>query len=337
MYKLDIAPKITKELLLSKYSQETFFEHYLGVSVKKGLFKSPSIIRVDNNPTCSFYKDQKGNLKYKDFAGPTFDFVGCVMHIFKCSYYKALQIIAHDFGFIELERVEKNPPKIEYSGYELKQTEKAKIQVEIKEFSEKELNWWLSFGVSITTLKKFKVFSIKSVFLNGVYFTSSTETTPIYGYYGGENSEGDELWRIYFPTKRNYRFLSNWSSTMIQGAKQLPKSGEFVVVTKSLKDVMSLYEFGIPAIAPNSENLFLTESQYEKLHQKFGQIYILYDRDLPGVKSANKIRKKFKSLKVLLIPKVKDFTDYVKKYGTLKTFNLIEEWQEKRKKSLLNE
>ena len=124
---------------------------------------------------------------------------------------------------------------------------------------------------------------------------------------------------------------------MIQGAKQLPKSGEFVVVTKSLKDVMSLYEFGIPAIAPNSENLFLTESQYEKLHQKFGQIYILYDRDLPGVKSANKIRKKFKSLKVLLIPKVKDFTDYVKKYGTLKTFNLIEEWQEKRKKSLLNE
>lgn len=43
---------------------------------------------------------------------------------------------------------------------------------------------------------------------------------------------------------------------MIQGSKMLPKSGEFVVVTKSLKDVMALYEFGIPAIAPNSENLF---------------------------------------------------------------------------------
>jgi hypothetical protein len=337
MYKLDVAPKITKELLLSKYSQETFFEHYLGVPVKKGLFKSPSIIRTDNNPTCSFYKDKKGNLKYKDFAGPTFDFVGCVMYIFNCSYYKALRIIANDFGFIEIEKVEKNPPKMEYTGHELKQTDKAKIEVEIKEFSQRELDWWGTYGIGLPTLKKFKVFSIKSVFLNGVYFTSSSESCPIYGYYGGENSDGDELWRLYMPTKRTYRFLSNWSSTMIQGSKMLPKSGEFVVVTKSLKDVMALYEFGIPAIAPNSENLFLTETQYEKLQTKFQQIYILYDRDLPGVKSANRIRKKFDGLQVLLVPKVKDFTDYVKKYGTYKTFNLIEEWLEKRKKNLPNE
>lgn len=124
---------------------------------------------------------------------------------------------------------------------------------------------------------------------------------------------------------------------MIQGAKQLPKFGEFLVVTKSLKDVMALHEFGIPAIAPNSENLFLTEAQYEKLKLRFTDIYILYDRDLPGVRSANKIRKKFVGLKVLLVPKVKDFTDYVKKYGTLKTLNKIEEWLEKRKSMLPNE
>jgi hypothetical protein len=35
------------------------------------------------------------------------------------------------------------------------------------------------------------------------------------------------------------------------------------------------------------------------------------------------------------MPKTKDFTDYVKKYGTLKTLNLIEQWQEKRKKNIL--
>ena len=54
MFELEVTPKITKELILSKYSQETLFEHYLGVSVKKGLFCSPSIIRVDKTPTCSF-------------------------------------------------------------------------------------------------------------------------------------------------------------------------------------------------------------------------------------------------------------------------------------------
>ena len=118
---------------------------------------------------------------------------------------------------------------------------------------------------------------------------------------------------------------------MIQGAKQLPNDGDFIVVTKSLKDVMSLYEFGISAIAPNSENLFLTEAQYLKLQAKFKDIYLLYDRDLPGVRAANKFRKQFPDLQILLMPKVKDFTDYVKKYGTLKTLNLIDKWLEKRK------
>lgn len=334
MYKLEVPQRITKELLLSKHTQETYFEHYLGIPVKKGLFCSPPLIRKDNKPTCAFYKDKKGILKYKDFAGPTFDFVGAVMHIYDCSYYKALRIIGNDFGFIELD-IPKNLPKIVYSGFELNETKKAKIQVEIQDFSKKELDWWLSFGITINTLKKFKVFSVKSVFLNDRYFTSSSNSSPIYGYYGGKDSEGNELWRLYMPTKVKYRFLSNWSSTIIQGSKQLPKDGDFIVITKSLKDVMSLYEFGITAIAPNSENLFLTEAQYVKLQSKFKDIYLLYDRDLAGVRAANRIRKQFIDLKVLLVPKVKDFSDYVKKYGTLKTLNLIDEWLEKRK--LLNQ
>lgn len=332
MYKLEIAPKVTRELLLQKNSQEMYFEHYLGVPIKKGLFRSPPIIRSDNNPTCSFYKNKNGVLMYKDFAGPTFDFIGCVMHLFTCNYYNALRIIAHDFNIIPMSDIPKNPPKMIYTNAILEKTSKAQIQVEIKDFTEKELKWWESFGVSENTLKKYQVYSIKSVFLNGTYFTSSSDTSPIYGYYGGTTSDGMELWRLYMPTKRNYRFLSNWSQEMIQGAKQLPKSGEFVVITKSMKDVMSLYEFGITAIAPNSENLFLTVNQFEKIKFRFKTIYLLYDRDLAGVKSANKIRKKFPEVKVLLMPKTKDFSDHVKKYSLNSTFKLVEEWLKNRQK-----
>lgn len=327
MFQLD-SIRITKELLLSRNSQETYFEHYLGISVKKGLFVSPSIIRVDHKPTCSFFKDSQGNLVYNDFAGPKFNFVGCVMYIFNCSYHKALKIIANDFNIVESKNTEKNIRKIEYSGVILSETKSSNIQVEIKDFSKKELDWWNSFGISKKTLDKFKVFSIKSIFLNGYYFSSSSESSPIYGYYGGKNSEGNELWRLYMPTKRSYRFLSNWSSTIIQGAKQLPKTSDFLVVTKSLKDVMSLYEFGITAIAPNSENIFLTEAQYKKVKNRFNKIFLLYDNDLPGIRSMNKIRKKFKDINVLYIPKkfkCKDFTDFVKKYGSLKTLNYIDE------------
>ena len=31
---------------------------------------------------------------------------------------------------------------------------------------------------------------------------SSSEQCPIYGYYGGEDSENNELWRLYMPTKK---------------------------------------------------------------------------------------------------------------------------------------
>lgn len=333
MYSLEISPRITKELLLSKHSQETYFEHYLGVPVKQGLFISPPIIRVDKKPTCAFYKNKTGVLKYKDFAGPTFDFVGAVMHIYSVSYYKALRIIANDFGYITIKNLPKNIAKIEYSGNVLEETEHARILVETQDFSKKELAWWASFGISLKTLNKFKVFSIKSVFLNDKYFGSSSEKSPIYGYYGGENTNGDELWRLYMPSKIKYRFLSNWHSTLIQGSKQLPKEGEFIVITKSLKDVMALYEFGITAIAPNSENLFLTEKQYAKVESKFQEVYLLYDNDLPGVRAAQRIRKQFPKVHILLMPKVKDFSDFVKKHGIFKTFKLIEEWQEKRMKS----
>jgi hypothetical protein len=336
MYLLETDLRITKELLLSKNTQETYMEHYLGVPVKKGLFCSPAIIRADKTPTCAFYKDKRGILKFKDFAGPTFDFIGAVMHVFNCSYYKALKIVANDFGFIDNPKEVKNPPKISYSGKIIEVTERARIQVELQDFSDKELAWWGSFGISIKTLKKFKVFSIKSVFLNGNYHTSSSESSPIFGYYGGLDSDSNELWRLYMPTKRKYRFLSNWSATMIQGAKQLPKSGEFIVITKSMKDVMSLYEHGVTAIAPNSENLFLTDAQYKKITNMFKDIYLLYDRDLPGVRAANKLRKQFPGLTVLLTPKVKDFSDYVKKYGSLKTLNKIDEWL-LRKKNTRNE
>jgi hypothetical protein len=56
---------ITKEFLLSKYSEETYMTHYLGIPVKKGLFKSP--LRGDKTPTCSFFRNKSGELIFKDF------------------------------------------------------------------------------------------------------------------------------------------------------------------------------------------------------------------------------------------------------------------------------
>jgi len=326
MFSLDETPRITKEFLLSKNSPETYMEYYLGVPVKRGLFCSPSIIRKDSKPTCSFYKNKKGDVIYKDFAGPTFNFIGAVMYIFNCSYPKALKIIANDFGYLKIPNYEVNLPRIIPTGNVLKNTERAIIQVEVKNFSEKELTWWGSFGVPIKTLNKFKVFSIKHVFLNGIYFTSSTESSPIFGYYGGENLEGYEFWRIYMPTKRNYRFLSNWPSSMVQGAKYLPKAGNHCFIIKSYKDVMNLYEFGFISCAPTSENILITQHQIDKITNLYKNIIIFFDNDLAGVKNANKYKKKYK-LKCIFIKRkyAKDISDLYKKVSNTVFWTIVEE------------
>lgn len=124
---------------------------------------------------------------------------------------------------------------------------------------------------------------------------------------------------------RSYKFISNWQKTKLQGVHMLPEDGgNYIVITKSLKDVMLLYEYNIPAIAPCSENLFLTDRQYKKIKEKFTRIYLLYDRDLPGVNASVKIKKEHPDIKVLLMPKGhKDLTDFRKACGKKKTIELV--------------
>lgn len=55
--KLEFEPTITKQYLLDRASQETYLEYYLGIPVKKGLFKSP--LRADNNPTLLLLQEQE--------------------------------------------------------------------------------------------------------------------------------------------------------------------------------------------------------------------------------------------------------------------------------------
>lgn len=307
-----LEPKITKEFLLSKNSEETYMSTYLRVPIKRGLFCSP--LRKDHKPTCSFCHSKKGELMYHDFGtGFHENFVGVVMEIHKCSYQEALNVIAEDFGY--LSKAEDRPAvKIKVSNVKLEEKTETLIQIKPKAFSEQELKWWKGFGVTEKTLKKYKVFSCDSIFLNGDYFSSSSPRVPIYGYYCGKKN-GQELWRIYFPSKRSFRFLSNVGKSYIQGAKQLPKTGDVLFLEKSLKDVMCLYEHGLSACAPCSENILLSNLQMSHLQKRFSKMYLFWDNDEPGRTAAHKYKEKFPHLTCIeLKPEIaKDISDCCQK------------------------
>lgn len=316
--------ELSKELILSKYSEENIFEHY-GVPIQKGLFCSK--LRSDSHPTVSLYRNKHGRLICHDFGdGSSRDCFAYVQALFNVSYYMALQIIANDFGIIDRKTIKKNKAKLEYTDHKIETAEQAKINVEIRDWTKKDLDWWNKFGISLDTLKKFKVYPIKNAWLNDNIFYILNDNQSVYGYYGGIK-DGIELWRLYYPGRSRFKFVSNWKSNQIQGAHMLSKSdNNFIVISKAMKDCMLLYEYGITAIAPCSENLFITDSQYSKLKQKFSKIFILYDRDLAGISNMNKVRKKYSDVIPLIIPAeagYKDLTDIYKYRGKKYTSDLI--------------
>lgn len=313
---ISLQPKITKDFILSKVNQESIMQYYTGNDVTSRKLVT-SCLRNDNHVTVGYYKSKSGIFYMHDFA--TNEHIDCwnlVMRLYNCNYYEALKIIAKDFHLIESDNsvVNVKIPKIIDS---LKETESSKIQVQIKKYSESELNWWKQFGISLKTLKKFHVYSLQHVFINGELRFTSSNKCPIYGYYFGKDKNHKELWKIYFPLKTEYRFLNNLSKKVLQGYHQLPKTGELLVITKSMKDLMAMYEFGIPAVSPNSETLFIDDKKLEEFKQRFKYILVIYDNDKAGLHNMWLIRKQHPELNYFYMPWYlsKDFTDSIKLVG----------------------
>lgn len=309
-----LQPNITKDFILSKINQESIMQHYTGLNVNsKKLSLSP--LRNDKKVTCGFYKSKNGILYLHDFAtGEHFDCWNVVMRLYNCSFYKALRIIAEDFHLIDSTEVHKKSPAIVDS---IKQTESAKIQCQIKDFTNDELKWWSDFGIDKKLLKKYHIFSIKNVFLNGDIRFTSTNKFPIYGYYFGKDKNKEEKWKIYMPFSETCRFIGNLTQKILQGYKQLPKTDDLLIINKSMKDTVCLRGFGFSSISPNSETTFPSEKQMEEFQKRFKHILIIFDNDKAGLHNLWKVRKKYPQLNYYYLPKwlAKDFTDAVKKVG----------------------
>lgn len=321
-------PKLNKDLILSKVTEEQIFAFYIGSHIrnKNKLFRSS--LREDKNPTCSLYRNKSGSLIYKDFAtGQHLNCFGYVMELYRCDYFQSLEIIANDFGIIK-SNISKNKGKIISKDFKIEEKEFSKIQVEIQDFSEQELKWWLKYGITKDILDKYNVYSCKHVFLNNQLIAKSQQHCPIFGYYG-KKYQGNELWKIYFPKRKESRFMGNYPSKKMQGYEQLPKSGKIVCITKSMKDSMTLYSLGIPACAPNSETVIPSEAIINDLKKRFKYIVCLWDNDYTGISFLNKFKKQYPELIYTWIPRklgAKDISDYYKENGREKTLNLIKEF-----------
>ena len=314
----DFRPSLTRQYILSHVSEEEIFEKY-GVSVQEGSFCSP--LRKDRSPTCVFYRARNSNKLYlRDWAGyfhgDCFDLVG--LQTKSDNFNSILQRIATDFGLLPGQVYTPDRQPLFSTVRITKQL--CEIRVKRRSWNDYDREFWGQWDFKKETLELYHTQPVERVWVNGeLVYTYMRPMDVGYVYHFG-----DYDYKVYFPRREKYRFLHN-NAEIVQGYLQLPPNGEFCIVTKSLKDIMKLYEFGIAAVAPMSESQMLSTDMLTDLRQRFTKLFSLYDNDRPGKRTTVRMRSE-QGMIPLLMPKgyPKDFTDFYNQRGYDDTLALIE-------------
>jgi len=315
---------LTKDNILTVSSEEEIMRYYLGFDFEIGrTYNSP--LRKDNNPSFALYYNRYNQLKFKDFNGIQGSCFDLVMNLYNLGFVETLIRINNNMklglGYQDGSNQHSEKDVVRYTGFKAKIIKKSNlIQFKPQHFTPQDLEYWHQYGITKDILKKYDVYSAKYVFLNKVLVLRYFYNNPIYCY------KFSNAIKVYRPEakKGNFKWMSNITSRDIQGLNQLPKSGNTLIITKALKDVMCLHALGYNAIAPQSETTYMAEDIVKDITSRFNHIYILFDLDDAGRKGAYMLNTYLDS-KIVFIPYVdyKDITDYYKVMGKTKTLKLL--------------
>jgi len=315
----------SKENILKLIPQEDIFKRYFGEFTTGCAYNSP-LRKGDSNPSFNIYYSD-GILLYKDFAHSTGDCFKFVQELYGLSYKEAINKILTDF---EIDKTKVVIPNRSFTN-KTKVKESICLQIEKREFSEKDINYWKQFYISRNTLDYYKVYSVSKIFRNKYLFLSINKDVLCFAYLVNNN------FKIYFPLNEKYKWYSNirfYSIKDIQGFEQLdlyenkPKK-ELLIITKSLKDVMVFYELGIDSIAISSESVTLSKEYIDYLLEYYNNIIINTDNDEQGNKIIQSYKDTYKdyiNITYFQIPTTagtKDPAEFVKKYDLQTLKNLI--------------
>lgn len=300
---------LTEEYLYHFISPEEIFSKYLGVQVVLNR-KIISPLRNDKRPTATFgYRN--GTLLFTDWNGEfSGNCIQLVQHIENCSYRKAINKIAEDF---KISGNKLPSPKKTESNKKAKVQQVKKFKAVWGELDSPQLSYFRQYGITIQTLKNYNVHKLEALWMNSELLYIKTKNDPAVLYLE------DNWFKAYFYTRKTSRFYSQGNG--IQGLNQLKFESDLLIIQKSLKDVMLMYELGFESIAPPSENTYISELQIRMLQDKYDNIVVIMDDDLAGIRAMNHYKKL--GLKTVVIPNCKDATDYCKAFGIKKTEKIL--------------
>lgn len=340
---------LTKDYVLKNVSQITIFSTYLNIPVtiiqdcidNNTMITSP--LRSDFKPTCGFRYDNKGKLKFKDFAGyfwgDCFDVVALILSKLnkrvysvtdKRDFYDVLKHITVTFSdiFYGTNKDINLSNEIQFAIDKIK-SDKPVIEIVVRNWTDRDIKWWGKFGIDIHTLNVNFVYPVEQYYIDRSvnpqpkYFYDVKD--PCYAYMLGVDKNGKHNIKLYFPQrKKGVRFITNCNH--LEGIYNLGKTEyDIIVITKSTKDRIALHSavasslYGganIGIINVPHETYKLRQYEYDWLSSKLsnnGFIVSLMDNDIPGIKEARWLKQNYK-IQPLIIPRstnAKDFSDLV--------------------------
>jgi hypothetical protein len=317
----DIPLEMSFDWLFSRVNQEDVYMKYFGFCDLNTKYTNP--LRVDKKADCNFFWNN-GVLFFKDFAYKTYTCVMVVMEMENISYYQALWKIYDIFikknnsiNNLHTAKIVKKP-----------NTERKNLQVKCVGYRREDVLYMKEFGVHTEFFKLANWFSVDKIWINDNLIWYYRKDDPCIGYYFGQGK-----WKLYFYKRKEYRFLSNCSQDILQGEHLLPEKSDYLVITKSYKDVGVLHKFNIPSVAPQAESIILSNNQMSRLYCVSKTIFTLSDYDNAGIHFAWQMRKLYNTIPLFFTEKLwsrkqgylgaKDISDFFKLHGENNLLNLI--------------
>ena len=315
---------ISREDILKHVTQEQVYSFYMDEKITTlGVYHSP--LREDNIPSFAlfFHRVDRNVLMFKDFAtGDSGDFIAMVRKLFNLSYSQALEKVAYDLGLSNYG-VSADKQTVNYT--KITQKQKVDLGIKIRPWQVLDKTFWQAFGIKKSTLKKFNVFPISHVFYN-----NNAVKVSKHAYVYAEKKDNQLTYKIYQPFEDKLKkWINNANYSVHQGYTQLPESGELLIITKSLKDVMSIYDcINMPAIGLQSESVMMKDAVMHEYKSRFNKVICLFDNDPAGIKLSKEFSKRYNIPHFFVenLSNAKDFSDLIKatnkEYG-IEFFNKI--------------
>ena len=286
--------QLSKEDILAKVSVHDIQRHFAGQYQIDKLYKCP----FHNERSASFHFMEKGGLKYKCFGcGTSGDIFKYIMHIHACNFKESLALIAKEFLLDDSipEKKKKYKSKAPHVNIGIRK-EFMWQERPFPEFGE-QIEFWTKYGITRDILSEYDVRNINWYTFKGkagqTLFKEARSFDPIFGYF--HESKGPV--KFYRPNTIDKKW-NKWSGNTMEfdvwGQRQITKRQEVIIWTAGEKDGLSLYaNTGIRGVNSNSESALPPSHKYEEVRSMCNHVFVLYDNDEAGEKSAIRMKLKF--------------------------------------------